>query len=152
MILSISNKLDLRYDKFEYLQNYDNLYYSVNAISSSVDAYLSLIKKDLSILRELVQEISEHLDSKDLEKIYLKTDSILNSKDYDEIKNSLLDCKLPPKNNNYDEEAVILKESIKGVLDDLKALCTYTDIEEMKKRLIGRERLTNEKRLTSNKK
>ena len=42
MILSISNKLDLRYDKFEYLQNYDNLYYSVNAISSSVDAYLSL--------------------------------------------------------------------------------------------------------------
>lgn len=68
MILSISNKLDLRYDKFEYLQNYDNLYYSVNAISSSVDAYLSLIKKDLSILRELVQEISEHLDSKDLEK------------------------------------------------------------------------------------
>ena len=137
MILSISNKLDLRYDKFEYLQNYDNLYYSVNAISSSVDAYLSLIKKDLSILRELVQEISEHLDSKDLEKIYLKTDSILNSKDYDEIKNSLLDCKLPPKNNNYDEEAVILKESIKGVLDDLKALCTYTDIEEMKKDLLA---------------
>ena len=37
-------------------------------------------------------------------------------------KNSLLDCKLPPKNNNYDEEAVILKESIKSVLDDLKRL------------------------------
>lgn len=137
MILSISNKLDLRYDKFEYLHNYDNLYYSANAISSSVDDYLSLIKKDLSILRELVQEISEHLDSKDLEKIYLKTDSILNSKNYDEIKNSLLDCKLPPKNNNYDEEAVILKESIKSVLDDLKALCNYTDIEEMKKDLLA---------------
>lgn len=51
MILSISNKLDLRYDKFEYLQNYDNLYYSVNAISSSVDAYLSLIKKILAFKR-----------------------------------------------------------------------------------------------------
>ena len=48
MILSISNKLDLRYDKFEYLHNYDNLYYSANAISSSVDDYLSLIKKDLA--------------------------------------------------------------------------------------------------------
>lgn len=108
MILSISNKLDLRYDKFEYLQNYDNLYYSVNAISSSVDAYLSLIKKDLSILRELVQEISEHLDSKDLEKIYLKTDSILNSKDYDEIKNSLLDCKLPMINASL---TIFLKSS-----------------------------------------
>ena len=62
MIMSINNKLDLRYDKKEYLENYEDTYYSEESLEKVTNEYLEVIENKKKIIEELLEEIKGELE------------------------------------------------------------------------------------------
>lgn len=135
IFIKLLSKLDLRYDKHEFLDNYFNNFYSEEALENSVHEYLEYINHLRSNIRECIKSISEHLEGSSLEKIYTSTSKILNANVYEEIKSALLDIKLPRATKDYNEKAKSIKNEIKEIIKSLNELCTYQNVNGMKEEL-----------------
>lgn len=137
MILSINNKLDLRYDKKEYLENYEENYYSNEKIDEIINEYLLLIKNKRKIIKNLLDDIRGELEGETLEKFEYEINKIVNKDNYDELKVALDTFKMPRKNKEYTDKAVVLKDYIKSVINDLKDLCIYESVDSIKNSLLN---------------
>ena len=137
MILSINNTLDLKYDKKEYLEHYEELYYTDDKLNLVVEEYLNLVKQKQESIKELVNDISNYLEGETLQKFYLELAKITNSNTYDNLKQSLISFRMPRKNKDYTEEASTIKDEIKSLIDELKDLCIYENQAEMKCQLLN---------------
>ena len=137
MILSINNKLDLRYDKKEYLENYEENYYSNEKIDEIINEYLLLIKNKRKIIKNLLDDIRGELEGDTLEKFEYEINKIVNKDSYDELKVALDTFKMPRKNKEYTDKAVVLKDYIKSVINDLKDLCIYESVDSIKNSLLN---------------
>ena len=136
IFISISQKINLKYDKHDFLNNYMETFYSEKAINDSIKEYVSLIYELKENLKEKIIDISEELESKSLEKIYNETDKIINAKDYNEIKLSIKECKLPRVTKDYTENAKKIKEEMKEIIKSIDSLCIYQNLEEIKEEII----------------
>lgn len=137
MILSINNTLDLKYDKKEYLEHYEELYYADDKLNLVIEEYLTLVKQKQATIKELVNDIGSYLDEKNFEKFCFELAKITNSTTYDNLKQALISFKMPRKNKDYTEEASIIKDEIKSLIDELKDLCIYEDEAQMKEQLFN---------------
>ena len=126
MILRISDKLDLKANKKEYLENYINNYYSDAFINNTIDTYLEKINN----IKQELDNLYDIVISKESEKIaneYINNFSkLINSSSYEEIKDSL--NVIPPKKVEYKKE----KECIKELVESLKELTIYSSVEDIK--------------------
>ena len=124
-IFSISKKLDLKIDKEEYLDNYINDHYSDEYINDLIDNYMSKI---VSIKNE-IETIYHNSLIKERDKVVTEYEELLtliNSNTYDDIKQNL-NITLPKK-----VEDKASKERVKELIDNIKQLTIYQDIEEIK--------------------
>ena len=137
MIMSINNKLDLRYDKKEYLENYEDTYYSEKSLEKVINEYLEVIEKKKKIIEELLEDIKGELEGETLEKFLYEINKIINTDSYENLKNNLLNFTMPRKNKEYTDKAVQLKDYIKSVITDLKDLCIYEDIQSIKNHILN---------------
>ncbi|MBR4619098.1 MAG: UvrD-helicase domain-containing protein [Bacilli bacterium] len=136
MILSVNSKLDLKYDKKEYLKHYEENLYSEKSVNSSVNEYLDIIKEKQEGIKELVNEISSYLEGDTLEKFNIELNKIINCSSYDSLKQAVDSFVMPRKNKSYTTEAVVLKDEIKSLITDLKDLLIYKDLNEIKNSII----------------
>ena len=88
-ILNINSKLDLKYDKRKYLENYEKNFYNEEYLDKIVDTYFSKIKSIKESIKELTLDISSILSGKALNDFNDKLSGIINSNTYEEIKNSI---------------------------------------------------------------
>lgn len=130
-ILSISDKMDLIYDKYQYLDTYMDKFYNEEFIDSNINKYVSSILSKREKISELVEELSNYLDSDYLEKLSDVLTPLLNADSYDELKNSL-EFRLPPLPRNSDDDVKERKEEISKEIKSLKELSIYDDVTSMK--------------------
>lgn len=131
-ILNLYKKISLKYEKTEYLDNYFDNY----DVDKYVEDYIDLIKEKQSVLKELISNLSNYFDSEFIIKVEDNFKNLIEANSYSEFINSLDYVSLTiPRGSG--EEAKELKSSIFEVADEIKELCIYRDIEEIKEELLS---------------
>ena len=131
LLIKLNDKIDMKIDREDYLKNYIYNYFSDEYISKSINEFFNLIKDEINHIEEVIDILSNYLDSNYIEKLYGVLSNLLNAKNYDEIINSL-EFKIPPLPKNTDEEVKNIKEKISKSRDNIKKICIYASSNEMK--------------------
>ena len=136
-ILNIYDKIELKYDKEEYLSNYLKESYTEEIINQYINDYLDLIISHIDNINIIIEDIESNFEGKTYTKLYDSISNILNLKDYDSIRLHINNIELPrisKYQNNYQKS---LRESLKKEIDSLKELCIYDSLEEAKEELLS---------------
>ena len=129
-ILTLYDKLDLKYDKEDYLKNYIKNYYQEDYIQKRIDEYLEIINKKINKIKENLEEIRLRSDGDYYHDLYESLEKILLAANYDEIKNNL-DISMPRLKKGM-EDIKTFKELITKTLNEIKKLAIYDNLLEIK--------------------
>ena len=127
-ILNINRYLDLKYDKNEYLNNYISDYYNESNINSLFSLYEEIVFSKVKEIDKLLTILSNYLDTDYMNKLYDSVNSLLNSTDYDSVRNNSL-VKLPQLPRGSEEEAKTVKEQISDLIKEVNDLTIYSKNE-----------------------
>lgn len=123
-VKSLNKKLDLIYDRDNFIKTYNDLFFSTSHLNDELDSYTSLLFQKLKQVDELLNKISE-LD--DLNRFFNNWQGINNLSSYEEIRSYVANISPVRKKNKeeYDEDALVLKEKIKDIIKDINELTKY---------------------------
>ena len=137
IILTINDKLNMKYDKKDYLENYLDYYYSDETINKNINNYINLLIEVGKRIDNYLTELSMEVDMDYHDKISSLIMPVIYSDDYSSIKESVLKIeRLPILPKNSSDEAKNIKEKIKNNIDDLKTLTRFENIDVLKKSII----------------
>ena len=130
-ILKISDSLDLKYDKTEYLNNYIDNYYSIQNIESLINDYNNVIIDTFDDINEVLNELSNMVDADYFNDLKASLEPLLTSSDYDSIRTNVNIIKPPAINKAKErtEEAKETKEKISEIIKTIKNLVQYNKDE-----------------------
>ena len=129
-IIELNNKLDLKLNKEEYLNNYMEIFFNDETINKNIEKYVNLIKEKIKEINNLLYDIQILVDGKYYEKLIEVLNPLLNSNTYIEFKNNSI-IKLPQLPRGSEEELKDKTEELKNTIDYIKELT----IEESKNTL-----------------
>ncbi len=133
-ILNINNRLDLKYDKEEYL---DNLI--INNYSEKLDGYIAeyerLLINKRDEINEYLEEISFLVDSEYFENLKSSLISLLNANSYDSFKEAL-NVKMPNLPRNSEDTVKELKTVISNKIKELTQFLRFSDLKELRETFI----------------
>lgn len=123
-VKSLNKKLDLIYDRDNFIKTYNDLFFSTSHLNDELDSYTSLLLQKLKQVDELLNKISE-LD--DLNRFFNNWQGINNLSSYEEIRSYVANIAPVRKKNKeeYDEDALALKEKIKDIIKEINELTKY---------------------------
>lgn len=130
-ILKISAKLDLLYDKKEYLTHYFDYYFTEEKIDMDIKEYLKEMFQMKEQLKKQLKKLELVAPSEYYEHVYDLLLPLLEATDYDVIKQSL-NCKLPNLPRNMEEEVKQAKTQVSDTLKALQSFCNFHTLEEIK--------------------
>ncbi len=129
LIKEMYDKLDLKYDMEEYLDNYFASYFNDSYFEEKELEFFNILRKKIDNIRTNLDSLELILDG-DLYGDFLDTlNPLLESKSYDSIKKNL-DFTLPRLKKGMDD-AKPYKEKISNILKDLKKVCIYENREDI---------------------
>lgn len=134
-ILSISNKLDLKYDKTLYLEKYIDDFYNDKKIDADIIEFEKLLLKKINKINNDLTELSNYVDVDYFDKVMKCLNNLIVGKDYDSIKQAI-DVKLPNLPKNSLDEAKYYKNSITKLIKDINLLCSFSNREEIKSSIL----------------
>ena len=126
-ILNINNKLDLKTNKREYLDNYISIKYNEENIDKDIEGYIKVILNLINNIRDYLEYID---DSDYFDKIYKVLSPLLSSGDYDDIKLNL-EVKLPIAKGVSDTTKEY-KDKISNTIKEIKKLVIYDNYDSIK--------------------
>ena len=129
-ILSIYSKIDLKYNKNEYLDNYINEYFNIDRINNDIKDYEKLLMSKFEELDYLIEDMSYYIDSDYITNLRLSVSNLMSSKTYDEIVSNL-SVEIPRLPKGSTDEVKEKKELINDVIKNIKSLCIYKNREEI---------------------
>ena len=135
LIIKVSDKLDMKYDKLDFLNSYLDKYYSNEYINNSIDMYYNEIEKLIYKIKSTIKELSLYLDGTYISKMEDQLSKLYKSTNYDEVVTSL-DFRLPPLPKNSLEEAKLIKEKISSYVKEIKSLVIYESSNEIKEEIL----------------
>ena len=138
-ILNINNKLDLKTNKREYLDNYINIKYNNDNIDKDIEEYIKVILNLTSNIRDYIEYID---DSDYLDKLYPIINPLLESSSYNEIKNNI-NIKLPIARGLSDISKEY-KEKISNSIKEIKKLIIYDNYDSIKIGILKTKEYTEE--------
>ncbi|MCI6090254.1 MAG: UvrD-helicase domain-containing protein, partial [Solobacterium sp.] len=123
-VKSLNKKLDLIYDRDNFIKTYNDLFFSTSHLNDELDSYTSLLFQKLKQVDELLNKISE-LD--DLNRFFNNWQGINNLSSYEEIRSYVANIAPVRKKNKeeYDEDALVLKDKIKDIIKEINELTKY---------------------------
>lgn len=130
-ILNLNNKLDLKTNKREYLNNYIQIKYNEEKIEKDIKEYIKIIIDLIDNIRYYLEYIDD-IDYQD--KMYQVLSTLLASNNYDEIKTNI-ELKLPIARGVSDITKEY-KNKISDTIKEIKKLTTYKDEKEIKEGII----------------
>lgn len=134
-IINVSNKLDLKVNKMEYLDNYIISKYSANKIEEDIILYT----KEIFSLIDKIREDLEYIDDSDyLDKLYAVLAPLLSSRTYDEVKINL-NFKMPIAKGVSDITREY-KDKISSLIKEIKGLCSYESSGDIKRGILKTEK------------
>ena len=129
-IIKFLHKLDMKYDKDDYLNNYLDNFYSPDFINYNINLYLDIIKNKVRIIDNLLTEISKDVDTEFFMNLNECLSPLLNSNTYEEIRNNIPE-KLPNLPRGQSDFVQNTKGKIKDLLDDIKDYTKYENEQEI---------------------
>lgn len=135
-ILNISNKLDLKYDKDIYLNNYLSNSFDDQKISNDILEFEKLLLRKVNKINDALDELSNYIDVDYLNKVNECLNALINADDYNSIRQAL-DIKIPSLPKNSVDEAKYYKNSINELVKELKELCCFISKDEIKSTIIS---------------
>lgn len=123
-VKSLNKKLDLIYDRENFIKTYNDLFFSTSHLNDELDSYTSLLLQKLKQVDELLNKISE-LD--DLNRFFNNWQGINNLSSYEEVRSYVANIAPVRKKNKeeYDEDALALKDKIKDIIKEINELTKY---------------------------
>ena len=123
-VKDLNKKLDLIYDRDNFITKYNNTFFSDNHLNNELDSYTSLLLQKLKQVDVLLNEISE-LD--EINRYFTCWEGINNLNSYEEIRSYVANISAVRKKNKeeYDEDALILKDKIKDIIKEINELTKY---------------------------
>ncbi len=140
-ILTLYQKLQMRYDLEAYLDNYIDRYYQPSYIEEKYQEYVDLLKIKLRKVEDLLKELSLSLDEIEFSKYHMLV-KLTESNNYDEML-ACLTTVLPRVNKSYDEQAKQTKNRLSMVIKDLKSYFIYENEEQLKSEIISTKNSAN---------
>jgi len=130
LILTIYNKLELKYDKKSYLQEYINAFFEDKQKQQLIYQYEQFLLDKIELIRSCLEKLSEFVDGDYLSELEIILKPLLESKNYDEIKEHN-EVKLKNLPRGSCEEAKALKEQLSSYLKEIKDYLYYQDTQEI---------------------
>ena len=123
-VKDLNKKLDLIYDRDSFITQYNNTFFSNTHLNNELDSYTSLLLQKLKQVDVLLNEISE-LD--DINRYFTCWEGINNLNSYEEVRSYVANISPVRKKNKeeYDEDALILKDKIKDIIKEINELTKY---------------------------
>lgn len=134
-IENIYKKIELKYDKTEYLNNFFNIEFTESKINSYIEEYLNLIYEDIKVIKKLIIDLNDYFDGDYVTKVEDTLSKLLNANSYSEVLEGLSFKSLPTVPKNSDEEGKRIKGVISDLVKEIKSYTKYTSIEEMKEEI-----------------
>ncbi len=128
-ILDIYNKIDLKYDKDEYLDCYLENYFNEKYLNEKIFEFEEILKDKIKKIDLNLAAIELIVDGDFYEKLLEPLRNLLNSNCYDMIKNNL-DIKLPRLSKEY-SDAKPYKDKISSLIKSLQKLTIYESQSEI---------------------
>ena len=125
-ILNISNTLDLRYDKLEYLTHYLDTYYRDEYIDTIFLEYFSYLKNLAGLIEDGYYALESYLSDKQREKCYQALAPIFKPRNYQDLCQQRVEL---PQFRGLEEEAARIKEELKRRVKELNDLTCYREYE-----------------------
>lgn len=135
-ILNTYKKIELKYDKERYLENYFNEEFTNEKIDSFIKEYVNLINNHRKNIEKLVIDLNDYFDGDYVASIEDSLHKLLHATTYEEITTSL-DFKLKAAPRGSDENGKKIKETISDLIKEIKSLATYESTEEMKEEILS---------------
>ena len=136
LIIKVSDKLDMKYDKLDFLNNYLDKYYSNEYINDSIDMYYNEIEKLIYKIKSTIKELSLYLDGTYISKLEDNLSKLYKSTNYDDVVTSL-DFRLLPLPKNSLEEAKLIKEKISSYVKEIKSLVVYESSNQIREEILS---------------
>ena len=123
-VKDLNKKLDLIYDRDSFITQYNNTFFSNTHLNNELDSYTSILLQKLKQVDVLLNEISE-LD--DINRYFTCWEGINNLNSYEEVRSYVANISAVRKKNKeeYDEDALILKDKIKDIIKEINELTKY---------------------------
>jgi len=134
-IIELNNKIDLKLNKEDYIDNYIENYFKEETINKNIEKYVNLIKEKIKEINDLLYDIQILVDGKYYEKLIEVLNPLLNSSTYIEFKNNSI-IKLPQLPRGSEEELKDKKEELKNTIDYIKELTIEESENTLKKNIV----------------
>lgn len=145
-LLGIYQKIELKYDKEDFLTNYIRNY--TTSWDNVIEEYQSNILEDLKKIKELVYDMSSYFDGTYITKVEDTLHDLLEKETYEEKKKALDKIeRFPALPKNSPEEGKNLKKELTDVLSNLKDKMIYETVTDMRKEL--EETVSNQQEIIS---
>ena len=136
-ILSTYKKIELKYNKEKYLEEYMSSYFTEENISKFIKEYLDLINSYRKNISNLITDLNDYFDGDYVSAIEDQLSKLLHASSYEEIASSLDFRSLKPVPKSSPEEGKKIKETISAQIKELKSLLIYQTEEEMKEEILS---------------
>ena len=122
-LLNTYKKLELKYDKSNYLENYMS------------NEFTELIRDKQANIKELLKDLVNYFEDDFIVKVEDSLKELLKANTYNDFKN--LNIKLPSVPNGSGEVAKKVKGNISSLVKEIKELCIYESEKEIKEELLS---------------
>lgn len=136
-ILATYKKIELKYDKAKYLEEYMSKEFTDSKIDSFIKEYLNLIDEYRKNISNLIIELNDYFDGDYVEEVKDQLKKLLEATTYEEIVKSLDFRSLKPVPKGSTEEGKKVKEVLSNQIKELKTLLTYESTDEMKEEILS---------------
>ena len=134
-IIELNNKIDLKLNKEEYINNYIETNFNDEILNKNIDKYINLIKEKINEINNLLYDIQILVDGKYYEKLLEVLNPLLNSNTYEEYKNNSI-IKLPQLPRGSIDELKEKKEELKNTIEYINNLTQEESIEKIKENIL----------------
>ncbi len=119
-ILDIYKNIEMIYEKDEYINNYENNFYSDKALNNLIDKYTSLLINKIMKIRSLIQDLSYYVENTN--EYFINLDNLYNCKTYEDIKRNINLCEISDKKlaRGSGKQASEIKKEISDLIKQLK--------------------------------
>ena len=136
-ILNVYKKIELKYDKTDYINNFFNVEYTDTKLKQYIDEYLKLIFDDIKVIKNLLVELNDYFDGEYVVKVEDSIKELINANSYEDIINKYDFKSLPMVPRGSSEEGKKVKGIISDLVKEIKGYCTYTSTNEMKEEILS---------------
>jgi len=130
LILKLNDKLDMKYDKNDYITNYLEVFYEKEKIEADIKLFETNIFHTIKKIEEPLDKIRLMVDGDFYENLENSLKPLLSSQNYDEVLENL-ELKMPTLPRGSEEEVKKAKEEITNYIKEVKKICSFTSKEEI---------------------